>query len=335
MSSRLYRLPLFAAFSRRAGASLALALCLLWGAAFGGPALAAAPAVPLRPVSVQPFSSPQEAWKNTVPPAFKEERFALSKAVNLEAVAARVGGLSEAEKSYLEKHRFVLLPREGHILQSPPAATVSPGYDEMLGLFDEIGGGSNIMNRQPAAGVFVGPDPFLHALHTFFVERLKNMEQTELSRSLYRMLGGLYANVVALRASAGKAAEADWERLQAQLVVPLILMRNTSLPGGVLMYRENDTKSLDEYLYDPDVLAKARGEEESKAGGRADSLERALALFNKDYKKSFSPKTAEAIVEELKRIYGAKDRAPSLLGLIPAYGGEMSHTDVNTLNKVG
>ncbi len=323
MSSRSYRLPLFAAFSQRAGASLALALCLLWTcAAFGGPALAAAPAVPLRPVSVQSFSSPQEAWKNTVTPAFKEERFALSKAANLEAVAARVGGLSEAEKNYLEKHRFVLLPRAAHILQSPPSAAYSPGYDEMLGLFDEIGGGSNIMNRQPAAGVFVGPDPFLHALHAFFVERLKNMEQTELSRSLYRMLGGLYANAVALRASAGKAAEADWERLQAQLVVPLILMRNTSLPGGILMYHENDTKNLEEYLYDADTLAKARGEEEPKAGDRADSLERALALFNKEYKHSFSPKTADAIVEELKRIYGAKDRAPSLLGLVPAYGGD-------------
>ena len=311
------------AVPQRARASRTLALCLFCVCAvFASSALAAAPAVPLRPVSVQSFSSPQEAWKNTVPTAFKEERFALGKAANLEAVTARVGGLSEAEKSYLEKHRFVLLPREGHILQSPPAGINAPGYDEMLGLFDEIGGGSNIMNRQPAAGVFVGPDPFLHALHTFFVERLKNMEQTELSRSLYRMLGGLYANAVALRASAGKAAEADWERLQAQLVVPLILMRNTSLPGGVLMYRENDTKSLDEYIYDQDVLAKARGEEEPKAGGRADSLERALALFNKDYKKSFSPKTAEAIVEELKRIYGAKDRAPSLLGLIPAYGGD-------------
>lgn len=323
MSNRLYRLPFFAAFSQRAGVPLALAVCLFCACAVvASSALAAAPAVPLRSASVQTFASPQEPWKNTVTPAFKEERFPLSRAANLEAVAERVGGLSEAEKNYLEKHRFVLLPREGHILRSPPAAAYSPGYDEMLGLFDGIGGGSNIMNRQPAAAVFVGPDPFVHALHAFFVERLKNMEQTELSRSLYRMIGGLYANAAALRASAGKEAGADWERLQAQLVVPLVLMRNTSLPGGVLMYREGDAKSLDEYLHDPDVLAELRGEEKPAAGGRADSLENALALFDKEYRKSFSQATADAIVEELKRIYGAKERAPSLLGLIPAYGGD-------------
>ena len=323
MRSRSYGLPLFAVFSQRTGVSLALASGLLWACAvFASSALAAVPLVPLRPVTLQTFSAPQEAWKNTVAPAFKEERFPLSQAANLEAVTARVGGLSEAEKSYLEKHRFLLLPRERHILQSPPAAAYSPGYDEMLGLFDEIGGGANIMNRQPAAGVFLGPDPFLHALHAFFAERLKNMEQMELSRSLYRMLGGLYANAAALRASAGKAAGADWERLQAQLVVPLILVRNTSLPGGILMYRENDTKSLEEYIYDPDALAEARGEEAPAAGGRADSLENALALFGKEYRKSFSQNTADAIVEELKRIYGAKERAPSLLGLSPAYGGD-------------
>ncbi|MDR1111565.1 MAG: DUF3160 domain-containing protein [Deltaproteobacteria bacterium] len=296
--------------------AVSLIVVLLYFCLVGAAAIAAEMAVQLRPVELRSFSQPTAPWKDDSIPAFREEAFPLQQAVNLEAVLQRVGGLDEAQKRYLERHRFLVLPRDRMSLDGP----MFGDNDEMLSNFDAIGG-IDAYERDPAKSPFIGPDAFLHALHCFFSLRLRHLEQAELSHAVFVLLEGLQENLSALRKAADEKSDGDWERLQAQLLVPLILIKNTSLPGGILMFPESGGDlSLNQYLYDPDVLAGALGQDENEpVPGRSDSLDKALALFADEYSALFSPETAASVTKELNDIYRSEDRGPSAVGMRSSY----------------
>ena len=286
-----------------------------------GSATAKTLTVELQTVTIQTLAQPPALRESAVVPGLKEERFSLEKAINYKEMADRVGVLSDAQIQYLEKHRFLLLPRKQFLFAS---GGEHPVYNEMLYNFDVIGG-RTLEDRYPGAAIFAGPDPFLHALHMFFSNRMKNLEQADLSYALLVLLEDLHKSIVELRAAAGKDSAGDWERLQAQMLVPLVLIRNTSLPGGVLVYRGDARYSLHRYVYDSADVAAAYGSEPEEDGIRTDSLENALGILA-EYQDAFSAKTLAAVKTELERIYAADNRGASPLGLYASYDELIDYT---------
>ncbi|MEA4881970.1 MAG: DUF3160 domain-containing protein, partial [Synergistaceae bacterium] len=264
-------------------AFIAMTSCTAW---------AAAPEVPLKAAELRDFSSVPAPVKSTVVPAFRETAFPLDKATNLNEMEAIIGTLSPAQRDALQKNRFLLLPKRA-------LRTFDSGLnDEMLSDFDGIGGQEDPAYREPWNSRFVGPDVILHALHTFFSKRLEAMEGGEMLGAVQYMLEEVYGNAKALRSKASGKNAPHWERLQAQLVVPLVLALNCD-------------ESAEPTWQDPDT----------KPAAEIDTLQNALKKFNK-YKGSFSKTTAEAVVTELKRIYAAAKTEKGLLGLSPAYKSE-------------
>jgi hypothetical protein len=255
---------------------------------------AAPPKVTLKAAELKDFSSvPAPRLKTEVRPEFKEAAFPLEKASNFKEVEEIVGRLTREQRASLQKNRFLLLPkRDLHAFPSMGQ------YDEMLSNFEGIGGPWDPAYREPWNARFVGPDVFLHALHTFFSKRLEAIEGGELLGAVQYMLEELYSNAGALRATASKQSAPHWERLQAQLVVPLVLSLNCE-ESAEPVWAPPDAD------LEPDI----------------DTIGNALELFKK-YSRPFSKRTSEAIITELKRIYAAEEALPGLLGLSPAYASQ-------------
>ncbi|MDL2216648.1 DUF3160 domain-containing protein [Desulfovibrio sp. OttesenSCG-928-M14] len=200
-----------------------------------------------------------------------------------------LGGLTDIQKKYLEEHRFLLLPKK-NFLDPLPGGSSHGLYDEMLDNFDSIGGPYASLDRKPEHAVLLNPDVFLQALHTYFSQRLKDIEKEELSASLHVLLTNLYANAKTLRANSGPDAAANWQRLQAQIVVPLLLLNNCMDP-------EHNTDTVED---------------------TSDTLANALKLFN-PYSDDLSRELQEAVEKELTLVYAASGQHKSLLHLTPSY----------------
>jgi len=208
--------------------------------------------------------------------AFKETEFPLSAAVNHLEVLAAVGPLSQAEAVFLEKNRFLLRPRPAFDRDSALA------YDEMLGHFDHLGGPLEEQLRRPEHARFIGPDVFIHALSRFLAARQAAAETGPMLESLHQMTEGLYQNASALRTGRTGQSAANWERLMAQLLVPLV------------------------------ILGQAEDEEADLPAALARLAARGQGL----------PSSLTARVQtELRRVHLAQEKAANLLGLTPA-GGE-------------
>ena len=262
-------------------AFIAMTSCSAW---------AAAPEVPLKAAELRDFSSVPAPVKNTVVPAFQETAFPLEKAANLGEIEGIIGALSPEQRDALQKNRFLLLPK------GALRTFDSMGFnDEMLSDFEGIGGSGDPAYREQWNSRFVGPDIMLHALHTFFSKRLEAVEGGEMLGAVQYMLQEVYRNAAALRSKASEKNAPHWERLQAQLVVPLVFALNCD-------------ESAEPVWTDPDA----------EPAPEIDTLQNALKLFGK-YKKSFSKERAEAVTTELKRIYAAAEAEKGLLGLRPAY----------------
>ncbi|MDR1312688.1 MAG: DUF3160 domain-containing protein, partial [Deltaproteobacteria bacterium] len=164
-------------------------------------------------------------------PAFSEEAFGAESAWNWKAVAKKYGPFSAGQVERLTRDRFLVVP------QAPgkafPAYPLGGGYDDMLSLFDSLGGPFEPADREPQHARFVGPDVVLHAFHKYFSERLKEVEATTLSLHVQAMLSGFYDNALALRAQAPEAARAAWDQALAQMSVPLaVIEASPPLPGS-------------------------------------------------------------------------------------------------------
>ncbi len=256
-------------------------------------ASAVPPKVPLKAAELKDFSNVPAPIKSSVAPAFKEAAFPLDKTTNLDEMEGIIGALTPAQRDALQKNRFLLLPKRAL------RAFASNGlYDEMLSDFDGIGGDADPAHREPWNSRFVGPDVVLHALHTFFSTRLQAVEGGEMLGAVQYMLEEVFANAGALRSKASGKNAPHWERLQAQLLVPLVLAMNCD-------------ESAEPVWQDPDA----------KPAAEIDTLQNALKIFSK-YKRSFSKTTADSVVTELQRIYAAAKTEKGLLGLSPAYKSE-------------
>ncbi|MDL2207940.1 DUF3160 domain-containing protein, partial [Desulfovibrio sp. OttesenSCG-928-M16] len=245
--------------------------------------------IPLQSITLRSFASAPDSAPAVVPPSLSEQRFPLAAASNFLAVEKRLGGLTDIQKKYLEEHRFLLLPKK-NFLDPLPGGSSHGLYDEMLDNFDSIGGPYASLDRKPEHAVLLNPDVFLQALHTYFSQRLKDIEKEELSASLHVLLTNLYANAKTLRANSGPDAAANWQRLQAQIVVPLLLLNNCMDP-------EHDTDTVED---------------------TSDTLANALKLFN-PYSDDLSRELQEAVEKELTLVYAASGQHKSLLHLTPSY----------------
>ncbi|MDR3038671.1 MAG: DUF3160 domain-containing protein [Candidatus Adiutrix sp.] len=209
-------------------------------------------------------------------PALKEMKFSLTEAANFQAVLAAVGPLSPEETDFLEKNRFLLRPKPERLAFRPEAVTV---YDEMLANFDGLGGPVAEHLRRPDHARFIGPDVFIHALNRYLAVRLLAVETGRMRELTRRLLAGLYENAAALRAGRTGRSAANWERLMAQLLVPLVIIEQPEEETG-------------------DELAGALNRLET----RATRLDGGLAAKART---------------ELQRVYQAQGPAPGLLGLTP------------------
>lgn len=177
----------------------------------------------LRAISLTPHATVWSALPEAFPSKYREQSFPLKKAVNLGMVERFTGKLSKERRAFLQKHRFLLIPQE---------ECLGTGSMPMLELFAKIGSESFYQNNTTAPNaLFVGPDPFLHALHRYVSTRMQYMEESRLSLALLRMLEGLFDNAGLMRKAASTKAAASFDRLQGQFLVPLIILRS-ALPGG-------------------------------------------------------------------------------------------------------
>ncbi len=265
-------------------------LLLVW--VLAGPAdLSSAETRPvaLQTTTLRDFSTLPSISFPDVKPAFKEKNFPPQEAVNYREIRSLVGPLTPAQEEYLEKNRFLILPKPAFLMarreNRPPA-------DEMLANFDALGGSLDPARREPANARFVGPDVILQAWRLYLANRLAAAEAGPLFDSTRQLLSDLLKNAAALKAGTSGTSARNWERLTAQLVVPLVLLES----GG-----------------------------ENPAGDDAsppDTAERTLARFEA-YRARFSPAMAKNIRTELIRIHRADTSAAGLLGLTPAYPGEL------------
>jgi hypothetical protein len=267
------------------------------------------PKIELLRITLEGFASPPPRFNfdASKKPSFSESAFSLAKAVNLKDVEKRVGKLSAKQRRFLETERFLLLPKNeynvfsGNFKDSDPEKRFN---DEMLINFDNIGGAKDLEFRKPGNCVFIGPDIFMHALHRYVDQRIKILEQGRLTYILHSFLTGLYENIVNLRAIAPPDADKDWERLQAQILVPLLLLQNSVSPNGIEI-KQSDMSIID-MIFEDDATP-------------GDSQKKAAALLA-PHKQSFSNVTVHAVEEELRRSYAAAEDAVSPLGLTPAGG---------------
>jgi hypothetical protein len=175
-----------------------------------------------RPVAAQE-SAAAAAYPAQVVPAFPDSAFDAKTAVNWTAMNRAYGPFSADQVKRLNRDRFLVVPQKAG-MKLPWVSLYGPRFDEMLGVFDSMGGPNDPADRAPQHARFVGPDVVLHAFHKYFSERLKELERGRLAALVEAMLKGTYENALAMRAQAPETARAAWDLALAQMSVPLTLI---------------------------------------------------------------------------------------------------------------
>lgn len=248
-------------------------------------------AIILKTTPVNVFSAPPPVNNQSIKPAFKDKSVALKNAINGPALLALTSPLSSEEIKLLEKNKFLLRPKS--VWNQPPSANKA-SFDEMLYFFDHLGGDFQLDKRAEHNARFVGPDVFLHAFNRYLTIRLQAAEAGPLRQLLGHLLEELVTTAIFFKNQTDGKSSAQWERLAAQLVVPLILVANG--------------QNQPDYSKDP--------------APPADTFEKAKELFQ-PYRPEFSKSLAQNIIIELERVYQGKGQVVSLLGLTAQGGGEI------------
>lgn len=161
-------------------------------------------------------------------PKAEEQWFSLDEANNLKAVEESFGKFSKNQKEFLEKHRFLLVPRTE---LKAPEGEMAGNEDEMLAAFDAITTPfteyyeeDNHPKPKPkydmAGARLFNPDIYQHALHMYFYRRMKYLEENILSSALENVLKNLVDNAL-------KNATTEEEKLvAAELLVPYLILNN-------------------------------------------------------------------------------------------------------------
>ncbi|MFU2208248.1 DUF3160 domain-containing protein [Solidesulfovibrio sp. C21] len=246
-----------------------------------------------------PLAGLAAAQENPAKPAIQETLPSLENAQNAQAVLSFLKiNLTPDQKRFLNANKFLLVPKRDTIFgqndhDAAPFSLNGYDYDEMLGLFDRLGGDGSPLNRKPENTKFVGPDVVLHAMGKYFENALEYLEKTELAPLLTRFVAALRDRALAHRKTASGALANHLETVAAQLTVPLVLLENVKAKtppkaGEMPVYGDDEV---------PDNIDTP-----------AAALKR-LAVLS----KPFSPPTVAALQTELRRIYEAEGMAPSPL----------------------
>jgi hypothetical protein len=263
-----------------------------------GPGAAAdPPGLILPPVTLSAFAEVPPLKTLEVTPSFKDTATTADKAANLKGVLKLLGvQLTPGQKKFLNEHKFLLIPKRA--TQFKGRTGEGWDWDEMLGMFDEVGGPESVEMRKPEHARLVTPDVMLHAFHKYFENSLEYLERFDLAPLLRRFVQQAQAQALKYRdQSSGKLA-ARYEVVAAQLTVPLVILENAqwSIPYEERLKKGWDEKELTDK---PDV---------------AETLEGALQGLEK-YQKRFSPEVFARMAQEIKNIYQASE-----VGESPLYG---------------
>jgi hypothetical protein len=274
-------------------------LAVLWaGLAGGGPCLAGPlPALSLPDASLQVFGEVPALPSLKIKPALQDSATSVDQAANAKAVLTMLGvQLSLEEKKFLDEHKFLLIPRRATKFKGKLEGWCE--YDEMLSMFDEIGGPYAASARRPEHARLVTPDVMLHGFHKYLENSLEYLERVELAALLRRFVYQAQARALEARGrSEGLLAE-RFEMVAAQLTVPLVLLENAQW-GVTYAERVKMGKGTKDLADKPDIT---------------ESLEGALQKLGK-YQKQFSPEVFGRLSQELKNIYQAAGVA-----VAPLYG---------------
>jgi hypothetical protein len=294
--------------SRSAKLGLVLLTVILAAVGPAGPGAAAeVPTLTLPQVALAAFAEAPPLKTLKVTPALKDSATTVDKAVNAKGVMKLLGvNLTAAQKKFLNENKFLLIPK---------GATQFKGkmgdgweWDEMLGMFDDVGGPGPAAMRLPEHARLVTPDAVLHAFHKYFENSLEYLERFDLAPLLRRFLQQAQAQALKYRdQSSGKLAE-RYEVVAAQLTVPLVILANAQWS---VSYEERLKKGWDEQeLTDkPDIT---------------ETLEKALQGLGQ-YQKQFSPAVFSRMAQEIRSIYEAAG-----VGVSPLYGQYGQEGEVKT-----
>ncbi|MDO9070022.1 MAG: DUF3160 domain-containing protein, partial [Deltaproteobacteria bacterium] len=284
-----------------------LAFILTTAGQVGPGAAAEVPVLTLPPVKLAAFAELPPQPTLEVTPALKDSATTVDKAANVKGVMKLLGvQLTAGQKKFLNEHKFLMIPKRATRFKGK----MGDGWewDEMLGMFDEVGGSESVARRQPENARLVTPDVLLHGFHKYFENSLEYLERFDLAPLLRRFLHQAQANALKYRdQSSGKLA-ARYEVVAAQLTVPLVILENAQwslsyeerLKGGWSQQAITDQ---------PDA---------------AESLEDALEGLGK-YQKQFSPEVFGRMTQEIKNIYQADG-----VGISPLYGQYGQEGEVKT-----
>jgi hypothetical protein len=252
------------------------------------------PALSLPEIKLEVFGEVPPLRSVQIKPALKDLATSVDQAANAKAVLKFLGvHLSPDEKKFLEENKFLLIPRRATKFKGKLQEWWE--FDEMLGMFDEIGGPDSVEMRRPEHARLVTPDVMLHTLHKYFENSLEYLERFELAPLLRRFLYQAQARALECRGRSEGVLAERFEMVAAQLTVPLVILENAQWSRSY----EDRMKSGQELEDKPDIT---------------ESLEGALQRLGK-YQKQFSPEVFGRMGQELKNIYQA-----SRLSVSPLYG---------------
>ena len=237
----------------------------------------------LPPVTLTPFAEVPPPKTLEVTPALQDSATTVDKAANFKGVMKLLGiQLTAGQIKFLDEHKFLMIPKRATRFKGKMGDDWT--WDEMLGMFDEVGGHVPMERRKPEHARLVTPDVLLHAFHKYFENSLEYLERFDLAPLLRRFLEQAQASALKYRdQSSGKLAE-HFEVVAAQLTVPLVLLSNAQWPVSEeerLQKGWNAPESADK----PDA---------------AESLEGALQKLAK-FQKRFSPEVFGRMTQEIEK----------------------------------
>lgn len=279
---------------------LFLALIFIVLGIFARPApLLAGPAVSLPALELEPFGDLPPPEPVAITPSLQDQATTVNKALNYKRVMAFLGvRLTPGQEKFLNENKFLLIPKSATRFKGKVNLGVGEGfnYDEMLGLFDLVGGDYEPLTRNPENCRFVNPDVMLHAFHKYLENSLEYLEKKELAQTLRRFLTNIQAKALADKAGASGRLAEHYELISAQLLVPLVILENARWPSP---------KEEGEIALSP---------RQATLPDDGDTLENALKILGR-FKGKVSEPIFNRMAAELRLIYEARGLEPS-----PLYG---------------
>ncbi|OGR24817.1 MAG: hypothetical protein A2139_10845 [Desulfobacca sp. RBG_16_60_12] len=286
---------------------MVLTVCLITAGHGGQSAAADSPPLTLPPVTLSAFAEVPPLTTLEVTPSLQDSATTEDKAANVKGVMKLLGvQLTAAQKKFLNAHKFLLIPKRATRFKGKMGEGWE--WDEMLGMFDEVGGPGAVAMRQPEHARLVTPDVMLHAFHKYFENSLEYLERFDLAPLLRRFLQQAQARALTYRDQFRGQLAARYEVVAAQMTVPLIILENAQWS---VSYEERLKQGWNEQdLTDkPDI---------------AETLEGALQGLGK-YQKQFSPEVFGRMAQEITNIYQAAG-----VGVSPLYGQYAKEGELKT-----